>query len=593
MKKDLLNKILNFIFDKNNTKYLILLFFLGMILRIIFAFMIGGSPDEMVYGVRALGIINSGLLQEMHENPVWMYLTDLMYKIFGMTLISSRLLSIIFGSLSIIILYFLTKEMFDKKIAIISSILLTFSSYHILMTLTEMDIAMTFFILLSSYFLIKYLKEDKLKDYIISTIFLGIGILVKNIGMLFIPAYLVLILLYPKIKNKERIFSKKSIKLLILFFLIMFVIALPTLTFNYILYKEKGMTDLQFSRFLLGENKGIYESITENIQPFSLTTLLKNQGNEIPGILKGLRFYWEYSLFLLITSLVGLVISLKKDKIWSIYLLTLFIIPFIFLSGTSLLEKHFVFAVPILCIFSSLSIDKISKFSKNNSKYIIIILILIFLVISTINLYPRLIGKNLIQKTIEYKERNIEENSLVIVDSRIYNGRIAFIFNDRHYLETNYLSQLLLQLTQPSNEKIKTYFIECVTDDCGWGTINNQPELNQSTENIVSNFKKVSNLKATIYSNKEPYFNIYETEFPYIQGMLEPIKNTHNFFFYPVNYKPKEQIILRYEAKNSIHKLMNILAHIILYIEIIIALFSIILIIKILFEDYKDEAKKI
>src|SRR3989344_1029545 len=95
MKKDLLNKILNFMFDKNNTKYLILLFFLGMILRIIFAFMIGGSPDEMVYGVRALGIINSGLLQEMHENPVWMYLTDLMYKIFGMTLISSRLLSII------------------------------------------------------------------------------------------------------------------------------------------------------------------------------------------------------------------------------------------------------------------------------------------------------------------------------------------------------------------------------------------------------------------------------------------------------------------------------------------------------------------
>ena len=115
MKKDLLNKVLDFIFLKNNTKYLVILLIIAAILRIIVASSIGGSPDEMVYGVHALGIINSGLLQEMHENPIWMYLTDIGYKFFGMTLLSSRLLSIIFGSLSILVLYFLTKEMFNKK----------------------------------------------------------------------------------------------------------------------------------------------------------------------------------------------------------------------------------------------------------------------------------------------------------------------------------------------------------------------------------------------------------------------------------------------------------------------------------------------
>src|SRR3989344_5290429 len=445
MKKDILNKILDFIFNKNDTKYLVFLFIIALILRLIVSYSIGGSPDEMVYGVHALGIINSGLLQEMHEDPIWFYLTDLSYKIFGMTLVSSRLLSIIFGALSVLSLYFLTKEMFNKKIALIASILLTFSSFHILMTLTEMDVAMTFFMLLSSYFLIKYLKEGKLKYHITATVLLGIGILLKNIAALFIPAYILAILFYPKLKNKEKIFSKRNIKSLIIFILIMFIFALPTLTFNYILYKEKGLTDLQFSRFLFGENKGIYQSIASTIQPFSLKTLLIDQGNGIPGVIKGLEFYWQYEFILLILFLFGIIISIRKSLYWTIYLSLLFIIPFVFLSGTSLLEKHFVFAVPIFCIFSSLFIDKLSNFSKKNSKYIILTLIIIILIFSIVILYKhtRFSGKNVIQEAIEYKEKNIEKNSLVIVDSRIYTGRTAFIFNDRNYLETNYLTQLL------------------------------------------------------------------------------------------------------------------------------------------------------
>ena len=591
MKKDTLSRMLDFIFSRNNAKYLVLLIIMGITLRLIVSFMIGGSPDEMVYGVHSLGIINSGLLQEMHENPIWMYLTDLSYKIFGMTLVSSRLLSIIFGSLSVLALYFLTKEMFDGKVALISSILLTFSAYHILMTLTEMDVAMTFFILLSSYFLVKYSKEDKLKYYITATILLGIGILVKNIAALFIPGYILTILLYPKLKNKERIFSKKNIKSLVIFSLIMFIIILPILTFNYVLYKEKGLTDLQFSRFLSGENKGIYQSISNTIQPFSLKVLLINQENGIPGIIKGLKFYLEYEVILMILFILGVIISIKKDSFWTIYLLMLFLIPFLFLSGTSLLEKHFVFAIPIFCIFSSIFINRISNFAKKNSKYIILVLIIIFLIFSVTTLYKytRSLGKNVIQETIEYKQKNIEEDSLVIVDSRIYNGRVSFIFNDRNYLETNYLLQLLPQLNQNEDNKIKTYFIECASDDCGWGTISKQPELNQSTENIVTKFKEISNLRDTIYDGNKPYINVYETEFPLIPGIIEAVQSTHNFFFYPVNYKPKEEIILKYEAKNPFHKIMDIIAHIILYMEILISILSVILLFIILKRDYENE----
>ena len=461
------------------------------------------------------------------------------------------------------------------------------------MTLTEMDVTMTFFMLLSSYFLVKYLKENKTEYHITATIFLGIGILIKNIGALFIPAYILMILFYPKLKDKKKIFSKRNIKSLIIFFLIMFVIALPTLAFNYILYEEKGLTDLQFSRFLSGENKGIYQSIAGTIQPFNLKTLLINQENGIPGIIKGLKFYWQYELMLTILFIFGIIISIKKESYWTIYLLLLFLIPFIFLSGTSLLEKHFIFAIPIFCIFSSICIDKISNLSKKNLRYLMLILIIIFLVFSTTTLYKhtKSLGRNVIQETIEYKQKNIEKNSLVITDSRIYNGRTAFIFNDRNYLETIYLPQLLNQIAlTKTDQKIKTYFIECVTDDCGWGTVSKQPELNQSTEDIITSFKKVSTLKYTIYGSSEPYINVYETEFPLIPGMMEAVQSTHNFFFYPVGYKPKEDIILRYEANNLFHRIIDKIAHIILYMEILISILSIILLFVILKKDYENEA---
>ena len=68
MKVNLLDKILNFIFSKNNTKYLLLLFIAGFILRSIIAINRAPNADEMVYATHAIDIIKSGLLQEMTKH---------------------------------------------------------------------------------------------------------------------------------------------------------------------------------------------------------------------------------------------------------------------------------------------------------------------------------------------------------------------------------------------------------------------------------------------------------------------------------------------------------------------------------------------
>ena len=135
------------------------------------------NADEMLHAPHAINFINSGKLQIMDQDPIWFFLTDLSYKIFGVNMFAARFLAVLFGSLSILALYLIVKLLYNKTLALISSIILTFSSFHILMSLAEMDVAMTFFILLSLFFFIKSLKEKNEKYLPLSYIFLGIAIL--------------------------------------------------------------------------------------------------------------------------------------------------------------------------------------------------------------------------------------------------------------------------------------------------------------------------------------------------------------------------------------------------------------------------------
>jgi len=122
-----INKFVDFIFSKNNIKYLIILFILGFILRSIAAVNIAPNADEMVHGTHSLGIIDSNKLQIMDQDAVWFYLTDLFYRVFGENLFGLRFISILFGSLSIIIVYLIGKELFNKRVALFASLILTLS----------------------------------------------------------------------------------------------------------------------------------------------------------------------------------------------------------------------------------------------------------------------------------------------------------------------------------------------------------------------------------------------------------------------------------------------------------------------------------
>ncbi|MFH1210170.1 MAG: glycosyltransferase family 39 protein [archaeon] len=592
MEEDFLKKVMRFIFNKSNHKYIILLFIIGFLLRIIIASNLDPNADEMIYAPHAVNITSSGLLQEMNEDPLWFYLTDIGYKIFGVNLLTSRLLSIIFGALSIIIIYLLGKEMFNEKIGLISSFLLTFSSFHILITQAEMDVPMTFFIMLSLYFLVKFFKDAKSLNYILSIILLIIAILMKTIAAVFIPAYVIFII-YFNYKKDNKIFYIKNIKLGLIFLFIFFLLMLPTFTFNYLLYKDKGIVDVQFSRFTGVSKNEIYAGISATMEPFRPERVFFSYNGRVPGAWQAFLFYWKLDAILLILFFLGLIVAYTLKNKWHILLTLLFIFPFIFLAGTSLLPPHFVYAIPIFALFGAFFIDKLPSILKDQKNILVKVVMILFVILSLFYVHSNHgLDKSPVNDLRNYV-MNIKGDALFIVDSRTYRGTNTFMFHDKDFIETSLLLEYSNKLPEADNIVVKIYIVECLMDDCGWGTIKNQPDFNKTTENFISYLTNNSNPLKTFYRGGKPYFKIYETTSQINPYVIVLGRESKNWFYYPVNYAPKDKILFRYETKNNFDKSLNNLSFVILYLEILIAILCIIAIFIIFYIDYsKDDVNK-
>lgn len=568
---DILEKSVDFLFKY---KWLILIILLATVLRFFVAGNLAPLGDEMVHGPHAINIIESGQTNSQNQSILWFYLSDIALKIFGVTALSSRFLSFFFGILTIPLLFIIVKRNFNKKIALISSFLLAISAFHIRYTLIEMDITMMFFVLLSFYLFTKCL-EEKEKISLLAVVAISLAVLAKPIAMWFGFSFifLFLIFLYHKSieKRKEIIFNNKWNILLSV--IIVFLFMAPVFVFNYLLYKEKGITDVIFARFL-GISRDIYSSLQGYDAVFSLTAIPRG----ILWFIKDTMF--TYDPLLLFFSLIGLPFAIKNFKKGTRDILVLATIPFFFLIGTSLLQTHYTSFLPLMAPFAAVFILKVKE--KVNFKYLLTAIIILILVVNLFYLMPHLSSKSAISKGRNLAISEFEENSLVIVDARIYRGRIAWMFNDKHYIESTNIQTLFDVMNEiPGNSySVKTYYIECVPDDCGWGTITEGP-LNSSSEQTLSFFKNISISEKTIYGGGgydevkgEPYFKIYETQLNVKPQVFDLVDSTHMWFYYPVRYQMLDKLYDSYTPKGIVDKSLDVLGHYMLWLAVFLAIIS-------------------
>lgn len=589
---NLKKSISDFIFSDNYIKYVLLLMIPGFILRFLAAKNLSPNADEMVFATQAIDIIKSGVLQLHYQSPVWSYLTDIGYRLFGVSVVTARLSSLIFGTLSILLIYILAKELFHRKAGLIASILLTFSPFHILMTLGEHDITLTFFAMLTIYFLVLFARHKKYNSLLLSTISFAIAILIKPVALLGVPAY---ILLFLHIVLKNRLTTKPYLIRYALTLIILIIMISPILVYNLLLFQDKGKVDIQFFRFL-DIDVPEFHSFAETAKGFSLNNLLDF------GLKQATSFYYLLDPIIFVLGILGIIISFKKNTEWTLFLLVYFFTHFIFLAGTAILQWHFIFGVPVLILFSSNLLDSIYHKIKIKKLYFLIIILLVIINLYLVNSNSFMFdgnkaifdGDSPVTSLIKLKEDSLNTNYLVLVDSRIYRGRTAFIFNDRHYLEAGNFVQLMQQfpITENNSIKAQTYYIECLIDDCGWGTIGLQPELNQTEEQIASLIKRGATEIATIkdHSNRN-YFGVYETKLVVTQDLINMVDSTHYWFLYPVRFF-SDNYYDNYKTNTFLSKVLDKLAYFFLWSDIMLALLSILLLIALTYKEYKKEITK-
>ena len=115
-----------------------------------------------------------------------------------------RLMGNISGILMIAVMYIFAKELFKKrKYAIFASLLMAFDTFHFAQTrMGTVDSHLILFILLASYFMVKYTKNNKTFYLLLSGIFFGLSVSVKWTGLYGGIALAIIFFTY-LVKNKK------------------------------------------------------------------------------------------------------------------------------------------------------------------------------------------------------------------------------------------------------------------------------------------------------------------------------------------------------------------------------------------------------
>ena len=391
-KKTPIVKLGNLINKKNNIFLLfIAIIFLGSFLRL---YNISEESFWIDEGATALAIKKYNLL-EISDNiykenkilpgyylagdlPIYYFSLESWSTLFGISELSLRSFSAVFGILSLILIFYLTNLIFNKKIALLSTF---FSAINLTLILYSQEARVYAFILflslLSIILLIKYLKEGK-GIYIVGFTICDIIILYSQFSWLifvFAEGLYALFVLYRIYKIKMKFDKKLFIALFILG-----VVSMPVIGKAFFSDIDTADTEKVYGR------PDITRIAEFGVQLFTYVPAKDDILKAVDNFPKNIISY-EFSLILsvsLISVVTGILflIGIKNSKkhIASLLLVFMFFAPIAIILVSSLILPKFslfqirqlIYVIPIYLIFVSLGCFKV----KYKNAIIILIIIL-------------------------------------------------------------------------------------------------------------------------------------------------------------------------------------------------------------------------
>jgi 4-amino-4-deoxy-L-arabinose transferase-like glycosyltransferase len=142
----------------------------------------GLYPDVAINGTQAFETLKTRNFKLFYpENNgregLIMWLIALSFWIFGVSIWSIKIVAAIFGTLTVLGLFLLIKELFNNEnLALLASFFLATSFSHTLFSrIGFRAILLPFVLVFSFYFLFKGFRKRKIRDFIIAGLFFGIG----------------------------------------------------------------------------------------------------------------------------------------------------------------------------------------------------------------------------------------------------------------------------------------------------------------------------------------------------------------------------------------------------------------------------------
>ncbi|MFA5929110.1 MAG: glycosyltransferase family 39 protein, partial [Candidatus Margulisiibacteriota bacterium] len=203
---------------RDNWKYLALLLVLGFAL----IFWQLGQPslwqgDEGIYGEIAREMHDSGNFITPHYNyaprfdkpPLYFWLTAISYKIFGINETIVRLWPALFGLSTVFLVFIMGSYLWHRKVGFIAALIMLTSFQNVIQSRTAMmDTALTFWLTLCVFFLLKWYRENNWGNFYLAAATSGVAVLVKGpVGLLF-PLVVMLIALLIS-KDVKRLLDKR------------------------------------------------------------------------------------------------------------------------------------------------------------------------------------------------------------------------------------------------------------------------------------------------------------------------------------------------------------------------------------------------
>jgi uncharacterized membrane protein len=255
-------------------------------------------------------------INDVHP-PLYYVLLKVFSSFFNYSVFGIRFFSLIFGLLGIWAVYLFTKELFNKKAALFASLITAVSPFAIQYSQEGRMYSMfSFLVVLSAYFLIKGLKSDGYRYYILWGIFWGLSLLTHYMGIIFgLLFYFIFILYNFFYKNNGKLSFKKVLKNIIpnkgiiagyISAILIFSFWIKTFI-NHLVYS--GLTNMHWVR------PAAFSDIFVNAQIFIFGSPLGDLSSGMPNP-NNLHYISSGAVLIGITLFLSLIVTdlFKKDK---------------------------------------------------------------------------------------------------------------------------------------------------------------------------------------------------------------------------------------------------------------------------------------